>query len=136
MTAYEFLSQGRRIDDRIERKKEEIERLRSRLTKATAQLTGMPRGGSGGDWTDADVKLLELEGVIAAEIKQLCTVKRQIIEAISAVQDTRYRDLLEMRYRNNYTFEKIAVTMNYDWRHIMRMHKEALEVVKVPDNYD
>ena len=133
MTAYEFLSQGRRIDDRIERKKEEIERLRSRLTKATAQLTGMPRGGSGGDWTDADVKLLELEGVIAAEIKQLCTVKRQIIEAISAVQDTRYRDLLEMRYRNNYTFEKIAVEMNYDWRHIMRMHKEALEVVKVPE---
>ena len=133
MTAFEFLSQGRRIDDRIERKKEEIERLRSRLTKATAQLTGMPRGGSGGDWTDADVKLLELEGVIAAEIKQLCTVKRQIIEAISAVQDTRYRDLLEMRYRNNYTFEKIAVEMNYDWRHIMRMHKEALEVVKVPE---
>lgn len=133
MTAYEFLSQGRRIDDRIERKKEEIERLRSRLTKATAQLTGMPRGGSGGDWTDADVKLLELEGVIAAEIKQLCTVKRQIIEAISAVHDTRYRDLLEMRYRNNWTFEKIAVEMNYDWRHIMRMHKEALEVVKVPE---
>ena len=133
MTAYEFLSQGRRIDDRIERKKEEIERLRSRLTKATAQLTGMPRGGSGGDWTDADVKLLELEGVIAAEIKQLCTVKRQIIETISAVQDTRYRDLLEMRYRNNWTFEKIAVEMNYDWRHIMRMHKEALEVVKVPE---
>lgn len=133
MTAKKFLSRPYWIDKRIDRKQEEIDRLRAKLTKATATLSDMPRGGSGGDWTDADIKVLEMEDAIHAEIIELCRVKREVFEVIDTVEDDKYRTLLELRYRNYLTFEQIAVEMSYSWRQVMRMHKEALAAVKVPE---
>lgn len=130
MTAKRFLEQAYWLDKRIERKDEEIKRLRAKLEKSNSQISDMPRGGAGQDWTDADVKVMELEARIRREIARLCDVKQQIGEAIDAVEDARYRTLLEMRYRNYYTFEKIAVEMNYSWRQVMRIHREALDAVK------
>ena len=133
MTAFEFLSQGRFIDRRIEHKLEDIARMRSKLTNANAKLSDMPKGGQNTDWTDADIKILEYEQYVGEEIKKLCDIKRQIREAIDAVDDARFRELLEMRYINNKTFEEIAVAMKYDWRWTMRLHKTALGAVKVPE---
>lgn len=130
MTAKKFLSRPYWIDRRIERKQEEIDRLRAQLTKATSHLSDMPRGGSGGDWTDADVKVLEMEQQIHAEILELCRVKREVFEMIDTVEDERYRTLLELRYRNYMTFEQVAVEMHYSWRQVMRLHAEALNVIE------
>ena len=131
MTAKQFLSQAYRIDSRIERRTEEIMRLRSRLEKATAQLTGMPRGGQS-DWTERDVKLLEYEARLKAEASELIRIKVQIRDAIDAVEDKRYRELLEMRYIMGMRWERIAVEMNYSYERIRHMHGEALQCVKVP----
>lgn len=133
MTARQFLEQAFYLDRRIEKKTEEIARMRARLEKTNSRLSDMPRGGSGGDWTDADIKVLEWEAQVRGEIARLCEIKRQIGEAIDAVEDARYRTLLEMRYRNYLSFERIAVEMNYSWRHTIRMHAEALMAVKVPE---
>ena len=132
MTAKEFLSQAYRLDKRIERRTEEIARIRSRLEKATAQITGMPRGGGSGDWTDTSIKVLEYEAAVRAEISELCRVKRLIREAIDAVEDARYRELLELRYIVGMRWEKIAVEMNYSYDRVRHMHGRALQAVKVP----
>lgn len=131
MTAKQFLSQAYRIDSQIERRTEEIMRLRSRLEKATAQLTGMPRGGQS-DWTELDVKLLEYEARLKAEASELIRIKGQIRDAIDAVEDKRYRELLKMRYIMGMRWERIAVELNYSYQHVMRMHGEALRFVRVP----
>ena len=133
MTAKQFLSQAYRLDMRIERRTEEIRRMRARLEKATAQLTGMPHGGSGADWTDLDVKVLEYEAEIRDEIAELCRLKRLIRETIDAVEDRRYRELLELRYIVGMRWEKIAVEMNYSYDRIRHMHGYALQAVKVPE---
>lgn len=132
MTAKEYLSQAYRLDQRIERKLEDRDRMRAKLVKATAQLTGMPRG-SGTDWTDAAVRVMEYEQQIAAEIEELCRVKTEIKAVIDQIDEPRYRDVLEKRYINGWRFEKIAVEMNYTWRHVLRLHYEALQAVKVPE---
>ena len=132
MTAREFLSQAYWLDKRIDRKAEEIARMRAKLEKSNAKLSDMPRGGSGGDWTDADIRVMDEERRIHDEIIELCRIKREIAEAIEAVEDARYRTLLELRYRNYLSFEKIAVEMNYSWRHTLRIHDEALRAVRVP----
>ena len=132
MTAREFLSQAYWLDKRIDRKTEEIARMRAKLEKSNSKLSDMPRGGSGGDWTDADIRVMEEERRIHEEIIRLCRIKREIAEAIEAVEDARYRTLLELRYRNYLSFEKIAVEMNYSWRHTLRIHDEALRAVRVP----
>lgn len=132
MTAREFLSQAYWLDKRIDRKAEEIARMRAKLEKSNSKLSDMPRGGSGGDWTDADIRVMDEERRIHDEIIELCRIKREIAEAIEAVEDARYRTLLELRYRNYLSFEKIAVEMNYSWRHTLRIHDEALRAVRVP----
>lgn len=134
-TAKEYLSQARWIDSRIESKCEEVERLRAKITAGRmAQITGMPRGGSGSDWTDCVTRILELEAQINNEITSLCKLKREIAETIARVDDMRYRTLLELRYRSELSWESIADQMNYDVRHITRLHGEALKCVVVPTN--
>lgn len=132
VTAKRFLEQAYWLDKRIERRAEEAARMRARLEKSNSHISDMPRGGSGQDWTDADIKVMELEARIRQEIARLCELKRQIGEAIDAVEDSRYRMLLELRYRNYCSFEQIAVEMSYSYDHVRHMHKEALQKVVVP----
>lgn len=134
MTAKEYLSQAYRLDQRIERKIEDRDRMRAKLEKATAQLTGMPRGGSGADWTDAAVRVMEYEQQIAVEIAELCRLKTEIRGVIDAVEDKRYRELLTARYINQERWEQIAVNMHYSYMQVHRLHKEALRAIIIPDD--
>ena len=132
MTAKEYLSQARQIDQRIEARCEERDRLLSRLTTGRmTHLTGMPRGG-GYDWTDAVSKLVELEREIGQEIMDLCRLKREINETIDRVEDMTYRRLLELRYRNYMRWDDIADAMGYDVRWVYILHGRALREVRVP----
>ena len=135
MTPKEFLQQARYIDGRIDARLEERERLVARLTAGrAANLSGMPRGGRY-DWTDAVSQLVELDARINAQIQELCRIKRLVWEAIEAVEDMRYRTLLEYRYRNCWTWEQIAEAMGYDLRWVHRLHGWALSRVRVPEEF-
>ena len=135
LTPKEFLSQAWQIDRRIESKIEERERLESKLTTGRiANLSGMPRGG-GYDWTDTVANVIRLTEQINAEINHLCAVKRMVNDAIDAVEDSRYRRVLELRYRNYMSWEQIAEEVGYDARHVQRLHGEALLCVVVPDDF-
>ena len=132
MTAKEFLSQAWEIDRRIENRIEERERLAARLEAGrSANLDGMPRGGRF-DWTNAADRIVEMDAAIAGEISRLCAIKRQVNSAIDAVEDSRLRRILELRYRNYMSWERIAEVTSYDSRHVRRLHGEALLCVKVP----
>lgn len=132
MTAKEWLSRAWDIDARIERRIEEAARLRAKLTGRTAHLTGMPRGG-GTDWTEAALKLVQCEEQINADIVRLCAVKREVWDAIEAVEDLKCRALLEMRYRNYMTWGQIREAMGYeDVRTVYYLHGRALLRVKFP----
>ena len=129
MTAKEFLQQGWHIEQRIEKRKDERERLMAKLTSGVQQLSGMPRGGVH-DWTDTAIRIAELDKMLMADIDCLVTLKADICKAIDAVEDIRYRRLLELRYRNYESWEQIAVDMGYDIRWVYRLHGEALNQVK------
>ena len=134
MTAKEFLMQAWKIDDRIDERIEERERLLAKLTAGRgSNLSGMPRGGRY-DWTDAVSRVIEADRAIAAEITKLCEVKRLVNDAIEAVEDSRRRRVLELRYRNYLRWEQIADVMGYDVRHVTRLHGEALLDVVVPES--
>lgn len=134
MSAKEFLSQAWQIDERIERKIEERDRIENKLTTGRiSNITGMPRGG-GYDWTDAVSSIIRLTEQINAEITRLCVIKRQVNDAIDAVADMRYRRLLELRYRNYLTWEQIADDMHYDVRSVYKLHGKALLAVRIPQN--
>ena len=126
MTAKEYLSQGWLLDQRIDARIAERDKLWERVLAARSpSLSGMPRGGQH-DWTDAVDRVIDYTAEIDAEIRKLVRLKREIAETISAVEDDRYRVLLELRYRNYYTWEHIAEIMHYEVRQIYNLHGEAL----------
>ena len=132
LTPKEFLSLAWGIDRRIELKIEERERLESRVTSGRlSNFSGMPRGGKY-DWTDTVTSIMRVSEQINEEIQNLCRIKRIVNEAIDAVEDVRYRRILELRYRNYMTWEAIAEELQYDARYVYKLHGRALLAVKVP----
>ena len=133
MTAKEFLRQARDIDRRIDHATERVERLRARLEAGRmSRITGMPRGG-GSDWTETADRLIELEQAVNARVREMCRIKRQAIAAIDAVEDARYRELLELYYIDGKTWEQVAEAMNYSVRNVTMLHGKALMMVRVPE---
>ena len=136
MTAKEFLRRARNIDRRIDEATERVERLRARLEAGRmSRLTGMPRGG-GEDWTETADRLIELERVVNARVRDMCRVKRLAIEAIDRVEEARLREVLELYYIDGYSWTKVAETMQLDQRWVFRLHGKALQKVKVPEEVE
>ena len=135
MTAKEYLSQAYRLDQRINSKIEQVASLNDLATKCTSTLTGMPRNPNRASSTMADAvgKIIDLQNEINQDIDRLVDLKREIVAVIKAIENPEYQTLLEKRYLCFLTWEKIAVDMGYDLRWLYRVHKRALDEIRVPD---
>jgi DNA-directed RNA polymerase specialized sigma subunit len=121
------------LNKKIDRKYAEIERWRTMLEKVTAQYTSQPKGGGSiyGKTEEILAKIVDLEKEIDADVDRLISIRDNIKAIIEAVEDDRERLLLQYRYLDGKTFEKIAVEMNYSWRQIHRLHSRALTNLKM-----
>ena len=68
-----------------------------------------------------------LKNKVPTKIDKLIDLKNEIFERIEQVESADYRNLLILRYINLNSFEEIAVTMCYSYRHVTRMHGWALQ---------
>lgn len=134
MKAKEYLSQAYRLDQRINSKIEQVASLNELATKCTSTITGMPHNPnkSTSPMADAVSKIIDLEDEINRDIDRLVDLKREIVDVIRAVEQPEYQTLLEKRYLCFFTWEKIAVDMNYGIDNIFKLHKKALACVVVP----
>ena len=134
MTAKEYLSQARFLDDRINSKIQQISSLNELATKCTATISDMPHSPNSGGSTMADAvcKIIDLQEEINKDIDRLVDLKREIMGVIKAVPNVEYQTILEKRYLCFISWEQIAVDMNYSIQHIHRMHSSALKEIVVP----
>ena len=123
MTVKEYLSQAYRIDQRINSKLEQVASLRALATKATSTLSDTPPSGS----RNVIVKIIDLENEINEDIDTLVDLKREIVGVIKRIDNPEYQTLLELRYLCFYSWEKVAVEMEYDLRYLHKLHRKALE---------
>lgn len=135
MTAKEFLRQVRGIDRRIDETTERLDRMREKLEAGRmSNLTGMPRGGTL-DWTETADRIIELERVVNAQVRDLCRLKRAGIQAIDRIEEARLREVLELYYLDGYTWEQVAERMGYTIRNVTNLHGAALRRVQVPEEW-
>lgn len=134
MTAKEYLSQARFLDERINSKIQQVTSLNELATKCTSTLSDMPHNPNKGNSTMADAvcKIIDLQEEINRDIDRLVDLKREIMKVIKAVADVEYQTILEKRYLCFISWEQIAVDMNYSIQHIHRMHSKALKEITVP----
>ena len=129
MNAKEYLKQAFYLDKRINSKLEQVESLNALATKATSTLSDMPKSPNRGSskLEDTIVKIIDLQEEINRDIDKLVDLKAEMVGTIKQIQDKELQVILEKRYLCFETWEKIAVDMNYDIRHIHRLHNLGLK---------
>ncbi len=128
-----YLKRFTLLDKEIYRKIQAIGYWRSKLTRIMPIYSTEPKGGGSirGKTESIIAKIVDLEKEIEADVDRLIAVRDNIKSVIEVVEDDRERLLLQYRYLDGWTFEKIAVEMNYSWRHIHRLHSRALSNVEI-----
>ena len=129
-----YLAQARQIDGLIQAKLEQIAQLRASITRGTAMLSDMPRGGPMRDWTDTAARVADMETELREQINLMIDAKGAVTEAIMTVPDMELRTLLNYRYLTGWSWGRIADAMHYDRATIWRKHKEAMAAVQIPED--
>ena len=127
MEVKEYLNQIRYIDRDIQSRLEEKRALRSAIEiKTTSYNDSKVQESGAGRFDDRYAKYIEVSEVINQKIDGLINLKMRISNEIDLIGKSEHRILLRMRYINLKSFEEIAVGMNYNIRHIHRIHGDAL----------
>lgn len=128
----DYLKRYQKINKEIEQLLLEKSEILSLGTKITPTYTDTPKGIGERDKVQSTIeKLEEQEEKIDKKIDLLHEVKTDIEKVIQSVEDDTLKLLLRYRYINGLTWEKIAVTMNYDYRWILRLHGKALNKLTI-----
>lgn len=134
MNAKEYLEQIETLDIKIRQKEEQLACMREtaggaaaiRYDKENVQVSVQ------NDIVERNViRLIEMEDKIFAEKVKLQAVRNQIIEQIQSLDDSRYINVLYLRYVKYERFEKISVDMSYDYTYTRSLHGEALGMFEV-----
>lgn len=132
MTAQEWLERGWELNKEIDELKLTAMNMWERCTRATPSYSAEPGGGTGN--VHKFDSLAAFSAAIDDRCAELAKISGEIFSAICRlpldVESNKYRRLLQYRYLNFYTFEEIAVMMHYSWRHIHRLHSEALRAME------
>ena len=110
--------------------REEIREHYDNVTRCTVRLSPIKVSGSGGayDRMAEDICVIvdtkdRLEHVC---YKLDCQIA-EIMDAIDALSDERYRTILLMRYIRSYSWIQISMEMGYQEAQIYRLHGKALQ---------
>lgn len=128
-----YLKQYRTNELETTRLQEELVRWDSKACKVTTGFNSTPAGGAGADKIQLCVeKIVEIQNQLTAQVIAGADLRSNIGSAIDSVPDIRLRQLLRYRYIDGMTWERVAVTMNYSWKQVCRMHGNALNVLECP----
>ena len=109
---------------------DEIQRLRESRMFPSLVLDGMPHG------SDLSVYAVMVDEQME-KLKEWQLEKVRLYESISdrirRVEDDNQRALLICRYIKGMSWEDIAVKLNYTWRHVHRIHSQALDGIDLKD---
>ncbi len=132
MRADEFLNQAYRLDQQIQSKVEQLNRIRACASGTGIQYGNVKVQSSGSDSRveDAVMKIMEEERAINEEIDRLVDIKRQIREVINQVEDVNCRLLLEKRNLLLCTWPQICKDLVMSERWAQTKYREAVEKVQ------
>ena len=133
MTAKEYLSQAKYLDEQINNKIRQLSILNDMATKVTTTYSDMPRDSNQNISRQDSIvtKIIDFQNEINQEVDALVDLKKEIYEKIQQVSNPEYRTVLERRYLCLETWEQIAVDMSYSIQHIHRLHSSALSEISV-----
>ena len=92
----------------------------------------MPHSHTNSDLSVYAEKVSDLIEKIGQQKLECCKKYEEISEAISNMKDDTEREVLMRRYIMCEKWEEIAVNMGYGYRHVLKIHGNALNNFKIP----
>lgn len=131
MTAKEYLSQGRWLNQKILNRNDEIRQLRelAETIKATNYEQSIVQTSGKPDAVFASIveKIADSESELSDEVERYLKFREKIGKEIRQLPEDEEKILLEKRYISFKPWTVIADEMGYVRRHITRKHAEALQ---------
>ena len=135
MTAKEYLSQAKQLDEIINCRLHELEYWRN-LSKSVSGSNFEERYNSNRSVEAPFVRCLEkideIKRDIDRKVSALVDLRADINKSIDALEDFGEQLVLRCRYLDNLTWEAIGKIMGVSLRTVHRIHKAALEHFPVP----
>lgn len=122
----QYLRRYQEAKKRAKRIQEEIEELRSSKTSPVGLGDGLPHGSGTSDLSGYAARLDELMRELEAEREMQMVTYHEIWNQVKKIPNATEQEVLTRRYLIGQSWEKIAVEMNYSYRHILRIHGVAL----------
>lgn len=95
-------------------------------------ITDMPKGSNSNNdrLLELMAEIEELENIY--NMKWLKSLKQlnKIENTIYFLEDATDRNIMRMRYIENYTWERICVELNYSWNGIHKRHRKILDKIR------
>lgn len=131
MTAKEYLRSIKYLDNAINAKQAELDRLKRDM----CSIRGVTYDGDkvqGGITDSMKIvdKIIGLNNVINAEIDRLVDLKAEAHAKIEKVCNEKFISLLTDIYINGYTLEQVAERMDKSYETIRGWHGEALQIFR------
>ena len=127
MTAKEYLRQLKTLDNVINAKLLEKERIRALATKVTSNLSERVQGSGSGGIENTVIEITELEIQINADIDKLVDLKVEATQIIDSLENNKHKAVLSMYYVSNLTFEQVAENTDISSRWVRKIHEKALK---------
>ena len=104
--------------------------LGAEATRVTTQLSNDPKGPRRIEDKQSElvIKMIEVQNEINRQLLIAYDYMGKIEIAIE-VLPAREAHLIRLRYMDLKSWESICVEMNYSWKHIHRIHSDALELL-------
>lgn len=112
---------------------DEIQRLWEDKMFPSLVMDGMPHGSSQSDLSAYAAKLDEQMSKLKKWQNEKVRLYNDILDRIRRVEDDNQRALLICRYIKGMSWEDIAVSLGYTWRHVHRIHSQALDSINLKD---
>lgn len=87
-------------------------------------------GASRGSVEDPAIKIADAEGEVTGKINELVQAKRFVARIIDKLPNGTQRAVMYNRYILLKTWKAIAVDLNYSYRHVLRLHRDALNQLR------
>lgn len=78
-------------------------------------------------------KIIDLEAEINKDMVELVELKKDIIGRIKAVESAELQTILELRYLSYMRWEEIAIELGYGTDNVFRLHRLALDEIRIPE---
>ena len=135
MTAKEYLRSIKYLDNAINAKQAELDRLKRDMCsiRGVSYDSDKVQGGITDSMKIVD-KIIELNNVINAEIDKLVDLKAEAHNKIEKVCNEKFISLLTDIYINGYTLEQVAEKADKTYMTICRWHGQALNIFRKENN--